>query len=209
VLLVLDGSLLAQVTPMDDPVFRSHPRLVGQSWVGFQADYLVDFFSNHFLVKYLDYAAFGKVRGYMGAAFNAQDFTHLLGSNDEVFSAVDARIAREGDDYWRRRPELFGPRTGGTAPLTLREPQQRLLDSMVDVFARRGTRVRIVVSPLYDQIRLHPDDLATLRARFGANAVADFSGDNPLTADVHNYYEGSHYRPTVARQILASLYGSR
>jgi hypothetical protein len=206
-LIVLDGSLLVATEPSDEPVFRSHPRLTGQSWLGFQADYLVDFFSNHFLVKYLDYATFGKVRGYMGAAFNARDFTHLLDSNDEVFSAVDARIVREGERYWRR-PEVFGPRTGGTAPLTLLAPQQRLLASMAEVFARRGTRVRIVVSPLYDQIRLHPDDLASLRARFGANAVVDDSGENPLTADVHNYYEASHYRPGVARQILASLYRS-
>jgi hypothetical protein len=206
-LIVLDGSLLAQVTPVTDPAYRSHPRLVDQSWIGFQADYLIDFFSNHFFVKYLDYAAFGKVRGYMGAAFNARSFTHVLDSNDEIFTAVDERIAREGEAFWQR-PEVFVARTGGTAPLTVLEPQRRLLTSMQAVFARRGTRVRIVVSPLYDQIRLHPDDVATLRAFFGADAVADYSGENRLTADVHNYYESSHYRPAVARQILASLYRS-
>jgi hypothetical protein len=207
VLIVLDGSLLVQVTPSDDPAFRSHPRLVEQSWLGFQTDYLVDFFSNHFLVKYVDYATSGKVRDYMGAAFNARNFTHLLETNDELFSAVDDRITREGEAYWRR-PDVFVPRTGGTAPLTVLEPQRRLLTSIEAVFARRGTRVRVVVSPTYDQIRLHPDDVQTLRKLFGADAVADFSGENRLTADVHNYYESSHYRPPVARQILASLYSS-
>jgi hypothetical protein len=207
VLIVLDGALLAEVTPSTEPAYRSHPRLVEQSWIGFQADYLVDFFSNHFVIKYADYAASGKVRGYMGAAFNARNFTHLLDSNDEIFTAVDERIARQGEAFWQR-PEVFGARTGGTAPLAVLEPQRRLLASMKSVFVRRGTRVRIVVSPLYDQIRLHPDDVATLRAFFGADAVADFSGENPLTADVHNYYESSHYRPGVARQILASLYRS-
>jgi hypothetical protein len=207
-LIVLDGSLLVAVEPSDEPVFRSHPRLIHQSWVGFQADYLIDFFSNHFLIKYVDYATFGKVRGYMGAAFNARNFTHILDTNDELFSAVDERIAREGEAYWRRQPEVFVARAGGTAPLTLHEPQRRLLASMQSVFVRRGTRVRIVISPLYDQIRLHPDDVATLRALFGADAIADFSGVNRLTADVHNYYENSHYRPAVARQILGSLYRS-
>jgi hypothetical protein len=206
-LIVLDGSLLGQVTPGEGPAFRSHPRLVDQSWIGFQADYLTDFFSNHFLVKYADYAASGKVRRYMGPAFNARNFTHVLDSNDEIFTAVDARIAREGEAFWQR-PEVFVARTGGTAPVTVLEPQRRLLASIAAVFARRGTRVRVVVSPMYDQIRLHPDDVATLRAFFGQTAVADFSGVNPLTADVHNYYEDSHYRPPVARQILASLYRS-
>ena len=197
-----------QLTPSTDPAYRSHPRLVGQSWLGFQADYLVDFFSNRFLIKYVDYAMFGKVRGYMGGAFNARGFTHDPDTNDEVFSAVDDRIAREGEAYWRRQPDIFVARTGGTAPLTVLEPQRRLLASMKEVFVRHGTRVRIVVSPMYDQIRLHPDDVETLRALFGADVVLDFSGENPLTADVHNYYENSHYRPAVARQILASLYRS-
>jgi hypothetical protein len=206
VLFLVDGSLLTEVRPSPEPVFRSHPRLTGQSWVGFELDYLVDFYSNHFCIKYFDYAFTGRVRGYMGQAFNARKFTHLLDTNDEVFTAVDETIASDGAAYWRDRADQFGPRTGGTGPLTILAEQRRLLQSIGSVFARRGTRVRVVVSPLYDQIRLHPDDLATLRGIFGHDSVLDASGVNPLTADVQNYYESSHYRPPVARAILRNLY---
>ena len=205
-LVVIDGSLLAGVVPSDDPVFRSHPRLIGQSWLGFQADYLTDFFSNHFCLKYVDYALFGKVRGYMGPAFNARGFTHLLDSNDEFFTAADRQIEREGEAYWRNRPDIFVPRTGGTAPVTILDEQQRLLAAIQAVFERRGTRVQIVIAPLYDEIRLNPADVQRLRVIFGADRVADYSGDNALTADVRNYYENSHFRPQVARAILSDLY---
>jgi hypothetical protein len=205
-LILVDGSLLAEVVPSTEPVFRSHPRLTAQSWPAFELDYLVDFYSNHFCLKYLDYALSGKVRGYMGQAFNARNFTHLLATNDELFTAVDEKIAQLGDDYWRSRADLFGPRTGGTAPISVLPEQRRLLSSMAAIFARHGTRVRVVVSPLYDQIRLNPTDLGALRELFGQDNVVDFSGEGPLTSDLHNYYETSHFRPPVARAILSVLY---
>jgi hypothetical protein len=205
-LIVVDGSLLPEVVPSTEPVFRSHPRLTGQSRLAFELDYLIDFYSNHFCLKYLDYALSGKVRGYMGQAFNARNFTHQSATNDEIFTAVDEKIAQQGEDYWRSHADLFGPRTGGTAPITVLPEQRRLLSSMAEIFARHGTRVRVVVSPLYDQIRLHPEDLGALREIFGQDNVVDFSGDNPMTSDVRNYYESSHYRPPVAHAILSVLY---
>jgi hypothetical protein len=205
-LIMVDGSLLAEVVPSTEPIFRSHPRLTGQSRLASELDYLIDFYSNHFCLKYLDYALSGKVRGYMGQTFNARNFTHLPATNDEIFTAVDEKIARQGEDYWRSHADLFGPRTGGTAPLTLLPEQRRLLSSMAEIFARHGTRVRVVVSPLYDQIRLHPADLGALREIFGQDNVVDFSGENPMTSDVRNYYESSHFRPPVARAILSGLY---
>jgi hypothetical protein len=206
VLVVLDGSLLAGVDADTGPAFRKHPRLTSQSWIGFQVDYLVDFYSNHFCLKYLDYSLFGRTRPYMGALFNAQNFTHRLDTNDQVFKLREQEIAREGDAYWSNRPAIFGPRTPSTSPVVVLEPQRRLLDDLAATFRRHGTRVRIVVSPLYDQIRIAPSDLESLRRTFGEASVADFSGVNPLTIEVHNYYEDSHYRPTVARTILGSLY---
>lgn len=207
-LIVVDGSLLAEVVPSREPAFRSHPRLTGQSWPEFELDYLVDFYSNHFCVKYLDYALFGKVRGYMGPAFNAISFTHLLDTNDEIFSAVDQKISREGAAYWHDHGDLFGPRPGGTAPITVLPEQRRLLQAMASVFVRRGAGVRVVVSPLYDQIRMHPADVAALREIFGNDNVVDLSGENRFTADLQNYYESSHFRPPLAREILGLVYGT-
>ena len=104
-------------------------------------------------------------------------------------------------------PNVFVARTGGVSPITVLPEQRRLLAEIQSVFERRGTRARIVVAPLYDEIQMNPSDLQSLRAIFGADSVADYSGDNPLTEEVQNYYEASHFRPEVARRILSDLYG--
>jgi hypothetical protein len=41
---------------------------------------------------------------------------------------------------------------------------------------------------------------------FGTERVFDFSGVNEFTTDFRNYYEESHYRPQVAREILKRIY---
>jgi hypothetical protein len=84
---------------------------------------------------------------------------------------------------------------------------ERMLREVRAVFDAKGTDYRIVVSPLYDQRPLHPDDLMLLRRVFGAETVFDFSGANDITRDPHSYYEGSHYRPTIARRLMRAVYG--
>jgi hypothetical protein len=46
-----------------------------------------------------------------------------------------------------------------------------------------------------------------LRRIFGAARVFDYSGVNRITADKHNYYEESHFRPQAGREILKDIYG--
>jgi hypothetical protein len=45
-----------------------------------------------------------------------------------------------------------------------------------------------------------------LQKVFGNNNVFDYSGVNDYTNSIYNYYEASHYRPVVGRQILEAVY---
>jgi hypothetical protein len=62
------------------------------------------------------------------------------------------------------------------------------------------------VSPLYDQLKLNPQDKEKLDSIFGKHNVFDFSGINEFTKDSLNYYEASHYRPHVAKRLLEIIY---
>ncbi len=84
-----------------------------------------------------------------------------------------------------------------------------LLRNMKKIFDQQHTQYRIVISPLYDQVKLSSRDVTVLQNIFGSENVFDFSGINTITADMHNYYEGSHYRPHVARQIMDSIYHNK
>lgn len=70
----------------------------------------------------------------------------------------------------------------------------------------RGTDLRLVIGPLYDQEKLNPSDYQILCDIFGENRVIDFSGINEYTNDISNYYEISHYRPKLCKIVLDSLY---
>ena len=83
-----------------------------------------------------------------------------------------------------------------------------LLSQIHELFVDGNTNYKIVVSPLYDQIKLNPTDKSILDSIFGAENVYDYSGINKYTQDSLNYYESSHYRPRVASQIMNEIYGA-
>ena len=68
------------------------------------------------------------------------------------------------------------------------------------------TQYKVVISPLYDQIKFNPSDLQVLQEIFGRQNVYDFSGSNAITSDYHNYYEESHFRPVIAQRLMDSIY---
>lgn len=88
----------------------------------------------------------------------------------------------------------------------LEEKSVRLLSDIHRLFVRGNTNYKIVVSPLYDQIKLNPHDKKKLDSIFGENNVFDFSGINEFTKDSLNYYEASHYRPHVAKRLYKIIY---
>ena len=84
-----------------------------------------------------------------------------------------------------------------------------MIEEIRRIFDAHGTNFRVVVSPNYDHVPLHPVDLEALRELFGGGNVRDFSGVNEITSDVRNYYERVHFRPHVGESILSELYGTR
>lgn len=81
-----------------------------------------------------------------------------------------------------------------------------LLSHIHDLFVGGNTDYKIVVSPLFDQLKLNPQDKNILDSIFGSENVYDYSGINEYTRDTLNYYENSHYRPKVAAAIMNEIY---
>ncbi len=89
----------------------------------------------------------------------------------------------------------------------LNKDKLNLLYLIRAILDKHKTSYRIIVSPLYDQIKMNPKSRQTLSEIFGDKNVYDFSGPNRWNADYHNYYEWSHYRPCVANEIMKLVYG--
>ena len=84
--------------------------------------------------------------------------------------------------------------------------QRDALKQLHTLLMNGNTDYRIVISPLYNQIALNPQDVKCLKEIFGEDKVFDFSGVNKYTNEVTNYYEVSHYRPKLCNIILKQIY---
>ena len=77
-----------------------------------------------------------------------------------------------------------------------------MLQSIRSALDAKHTNFCVVVAPLYQQQPISPQDRQALEQIFGVDSLFDFSGRNELTDDVRGYYEDSHFRPMVARQVM-------
>jgi hypothetical protein len=210
VLLVLDYWALSDVTSRQDHLHMLHPAVSGEGRLHFQAAFLKACFSDLFIVKYIDYRLFGRIRPYMRGMFMIYpgQFRIEPAANDFFFEAYERALASDPGGYYRTHKHLF-PR--GRPPLVsdpaIKAVQRRYLEEMQAVFARHGTDCRIVINPQYDYPALNGRDLQALQEIFGRDRVFDYSGVNRFTENQSNFYDFAHYRPFVANAILREVYG--
>ncbi|GGB16552.1 hypothetical protein [Puia dinghuensis] len=211
-LLVIDYDCLEGYKNSEGHLFAKDPKISGQNPLAFQMDCLKDFFDFQFLTAWLDFKLSGKVKDYMKKDFLLDDrpFIYDYVTNEMRQDYFEEMIKKDPQEYYNPRKAMFYNRDTTTqkiAEASLQKPQKILLDTIAAIFKRNSTNYRIVISPLYDQLKLNPADLLFLRQRFGENTVFDFSGINAITNNEQNYYETSHYRPHVANAIMKIIYG--
>jgi hypothetical protein len=171
-----------------------------------QLEFLQAFATPDFLFPYLKYRITGNVEPDM-KRMNPHGRIRDSKNND-AFNPREKQIEQEGEAYWKNRKKEF-PERDGTA--TIAEPaifhrQRMVLDEIMEVLRRHGTSIRVLISPDYNQKKLHPDDREILQGIFGKENVYDFSGINEFTEDYHNYYEAGHYRPLLGNKLLERIY---
>jgi hypothetical protein len=209
-LLVVDAGALADVSSRTDHVHILHPRLSGDGWLPLELASLKAFFSGELFFSYLDYRVFGQLRPSMKSVFITPGDVRIdPRTNDFYFEREERQLRADAAAFFAERKRLFPARDGSpgrVAEPVLHETQCKYLDQLAAIFRRHKTAVRIVVSPLYDQIKLNPKDTSILARTFGSTSVFDFSGDNDITSDMHNYYDPGHYRPFVADAIMHQVW---
>jgi len=124
--------------------------------------------------------------------------------------SAEELLESDADAYYSSLNEMYRlyERNGRDSILqpVIKEPQKNALKEIKLLLAEHSTDCRIVISPLYNQIALNPQDLKCLKEIFGEDKVFDFSGVNEYTNDASNYYENSHYRPKLCNVILKQIY---
>ena len=132
-------------------------------------------------------------------------------SNEMTMPLLENLIHADPAGYYEAYRALFYPRKPEQQVYdTVIGPAQiKLLESIHYILKADSSDYRIIINPLYDQLKLNPADLRELKNIFGKRKVFDLSGINWFTEDIHHYYEVSHYRPYIADSIMALIYSER
>ncbi|WP_457067371.1 hypothetical protein [Hymenobacter sp. UYAg731] len=207
VLLIGDKDLLKQVSNNEEGhLTRKDPRIMNAFPLSFQLSFVKAYFSNLFFYRYLKYRATGTFTPEMEGMFESRHFYYDPVTNDMSVPDVDEKIKHDSLGFYAQNDRLRTVRKPGISPAVIGAAQLQQLVAISNIFKRHRTNFQFVISPLFQQQQLNPADLAILQRTFGANQIHDFSGVNEFTASPSNYYEESHYRPLVGRQILKRIY---
>lgn len=213
VMIVLDPWLLDKEVATPSPHFMLPAKLGGPvNAVRFHTSSFAAFMDPPVIVATVDFRLHGVFKAYMRKGHSRTHFVpheHYYDpvGNEYDYFAYEQQIA-DSIYYNARRMRSFEgvQHPDSITPPVVGEKQLKMLCSIKAIFYRHKTRVKIIISPTYDQIRINPADLAILKDLFGEGNVYDFSGPNEWNADYHNYYESYHYRYHVADQVMDRVY---
>lgn len=208
-LLVLDYDILVQDKPQTGHLGFSPPQLEEyHNIIDFHLASLKGFFNPAFIYAFFDFRISGKIKPYMirSKLIDHRPFTYNYKTNEIHFFHYE-KLIEENKYYTKNRMSEFDrdPAESYYTP-AITQTQQEMLNEIRDIFNKHSTNYIILISPLYNQVRIANEDIKSLNTLFGEKYVFDFSGKNNITNDYHNYYEKSHYRPHVARHLMNKIY---
>ena len=148
------------------------------------------FYKFSFLWAYIDYRVNKEYKQYMGFfIINNKLKCDYDAIYNEVLGDKYEKLIEAGEYYDDERIKEFDnvQFPGKVSEIVLNNERMDMLREIKSIFVAQKTDYRIVISPIYDQVKINPEDLQFLIDLFGQNNVYDFSGPNQWNADFHNY----------------------
>ena len=209
-LLVMDAGVLGQIQSSETHIFMIPPKLLHYSnWIKFQTTNFGVFCNLEFIKICLSLRQNAtQESATMEELISGELFDYDYRNNQIKLGQAEQQIL-EGNFYTE---DLIAKQFSNNeypdsiSPAIIGDTQKQMLVKIHDIVEKHHVNCKIVISPLWDKIKLNPTDVEYLKTLFGYNNVWDFSGKNIYTKDFHNYYEHSHYSPYVAKQIMREIY---
>jgi hypothetical protein len=89
------------------------------------------------------------------------------------------------------------------------EKQHIFLLEIIRILRKHKCNYKIIINPLYDQLKLSESDYQLIEQIFGKKNIYDFSGINYITNDVDNFDDVLHFKPKIGNLILKQIYTDR
>jgi hypothetical protein len=175
------------------------------NYLAYQLKFFKAFFKKQYFISFLDLKFTKKFKPYMEDFFKFKYFyTDIY--NDFLFPENEALIKRDSSSYYSSnefKNRIKNPEMHGT---NIDQREIENIKFIADTFKKDHTNYKIIIAPLYDQRATNSIELEILKIYFGKENVYDYSGKNKFTNDISNYYEMSHFKPSLGRIILKEIY---
>jgi hypothetical protein len=210
VLLIVDTDFFGEITNNPEHLFIQPPIISGENKFAYYITFIKASLDLKFIGNNLIYRLTGNYYDFMGHHLSKSKKSHTINkstgdiwySNDQDIKSDSAsyyaNLISKGVFYERKKIDLSKPLIG--------TKQLKLLNEISHVVNENNINLKIVISPLYNQISFNDIDKQVLITLFGNKSIYDFSGKNNFTENILNYYENSHYKPYVANKIMDLIY---
>ena len=209
-LVICSDATFLSTTALEGPTYIKYPAIAHTNYFNFYLTFISSWFDKLFFIKYFDYILFNVAREYASDILEPQNITYDPVYNNFFLTKSDEELSINPKSYYARLLEqnLFYIKK---IPAMIETPQIdykaiAYLGEIAGIFNEHKTNYKLIVSPLYNEPQFNRHDIEIMTKIFGEKNVFDFSGNNKITSDYTNYYERSHYRPEVGRQILEIIY---
>lgn len=182
---------------------RKHYLLTGESYLNFQWVYFNAFLNPAFMKNYYQYTLFGTCSdGFL----NVNNIIYDSITNHMIIKNKNDLLDLDSNKYYNDMAHAFNKQNGETIDKKRLTPNfEKSFLNIKKILDKHKTLYKIIIPPLFSQIKLNSEDKKFLDQTF-EGCVYDFSGDNEITRDRHNYYEAIHFRPKVGDVLLKEIY---
>lgn len=210
-LLIVDPEFLAETTNPQDHLFIHPPAISGESKLAYYWIFLKASLDIEFIFDNLIYNITGKYYNFMGHHISSSKNSFISNNaTADIWYGYDKDILKDSVGYYQKLLREAGLDKRSPiqkySDVIIKNEQIRLLSEIKACVLKSNISIKIVISPLLNQLKVNEKDYAVLCGLFGKDNVYDFSGINKYTADRRNYYDKSHYKPYIANDILNQIY---
>jgi hypothetical protein len=194
-----------------NPIMDEHYLISGISKFEYYKKDFINFLqSPELIIESIDYYTFHKRRKYMKGFVDPQ-LGRLDPINCDWSVNADSIIFLDSAEYYKNSKSAFYERPINQiySDQLINKQMQEQLKAIAQIFKEHKTNYKIIISPLYDQIKINPTDYKLLQSIFNPENIYDFSGINDITNNMYNYNKDAyHYRNRTGDYLLKTLYSN-
>ncbi len=191
----------------DDHLGIKHPKVSGESWTKFHLVFLKAYFNLKFLLGYYSFLITKKQNIFTQGIIQDKGVSIDYNTNHIKLDTWENQLNKDPQKYYESRSNIFYKREGERyePDQKMEENQIKMLIEIREILERNHTDYKIILSPIYDQVRFSIKDKEILLEIFGDH-LYDFTGKNFITENDTNWYEIYHFRPFIADSIMNIIY---